>query len=134
MHWLKVETMENNNIMFKIGDTDFSGLTIENYKVQREPQYKAWTDANGAEHRSVYRYQASGSLTLLFEDIETYQGFCRVLAENVQNDTSYPCTVFDNLTDTQITSNFFLSFTPERYRGDRWEDRIKAVQVTIRER
>ncbi len=123
-----------NNIMFKVGNTDFSDHTIQDYKVQNEPQYKAWTDANGHEHRSVYRYQASGSLTIFFETVEQYQTFCATLAANQENDTSYHCTVFDNMTDTEITSYFFINFTPVRYRGADWSDRIGLIQVTIKER
>ena len=123
------------NIMFKVGDTDFSDKVIgQEYKVQSDPQYKAWTDANGREHRSVYRYQAKGSFIMLFKTIELYQAFCATLAANAQNDTSYRCTVFDNKTDTEITSDFFISCTPSRSIGPSWEDSVGRVTINIEER
>lgn len=127
--------MANTNIMFKIGDVDYSNKVIgKDYQVQNNPQYKSWTDANGMEHRSVYRHQMSGTFTMLFEDISLYQDFCSTLAQYEQNDTSYPCTVFDNLSDTSITSNFFITCTISRKINDLWEDAIGQVKVTIKER
>lgn len=127
--------MANTNIMFKVGNTDFSNKVIgKDYKVQNEPQYKAWTDANGKEHRSVYRYQMSGTFTMLFETIDLYKQFCTTMASNMQNDTSYQCTVFDNKSDTSITSDYFVTYTPSRSIDGMWNDSIGQVKITIKER
>jgi hypothetical protein len=127
--------MANTNIMFKVGDTDYSNKVIgKDYQVQNLPQFIAWTDANGREHRSVYRHQVSGTFTMLFETIDLYKAFCADLASKVQNDTSYPCTVFDNNTDTEITSRFFITYTPSRHINDMWQDAIGTIKVTIKER
>ncbi len=124
-----------SNIMFKVGNTDFSDKVIgEKYEVKSEPQFKAWTDANGNEHRSVFRTQISGSFSMLFETIDLYKSFCQVLAANQQNDTSYLCTVFDNMTDTEVGSYFFIEYTPSRYINDMWNDAVGIVKISIKER
>lgn len=127
--------MANTNIMFKVGNTDYSNKVIgKDYQVQNLPQYKAWVDANGQEHRSVYRNQISGSFTMLFETIDLYKAFCADLAAKMQNDTSYPCTVFDNNTDTEKTSYFFITYTPSRHINDMWQDAVGTIKVSIKER
>ena len=127
--------MANTNIMFKVGDTDFSDKVIgKDYQVQNEPQYKAWTDANGREHRSVYRNQMSGTFTMLFETIELYQDFCQTMAANMQNDTSYHCSIFDNKSNTSIVSDYFITYTPSRRINDMWQDAIGQIKITIKER
>lgn len=127
--------MANTNIMFKVGNVDFSDKVIgENYQVQNDPQYKSWTDANGREHRSVYRWQVSGTFTMLFESIDLYQSFCTTLAGYMQNDTSYPCTVFDNKTDSEVTSDFFITYNASRKIDGMWNDAVGLVKITIKER
>lgn len=129
------------NIMFKVGNTDYSANVIDNnngYKVQKNPIYTEWTDANGRDHRSVYRYRTEGTFTMLFKTMEDYDAFCQTLEANVQNDSSYPLAVFDNNSGTQVTSHFYLSYTPIRHRsndrdGDDWVDYMAAISVTIKE-
>ena len=126
------------NIMFKVGDTDYSAHVIDStngYKVQTDPIYTEWTDANGIDHRSVYRDRTTGTFTLFFRSIDEYQSFCTVMANSRQNDTSYRCTVFDNNSNTQVVSNFFITYTPVRHRtDDLLDDYVAAISVTIKER
>ena len=127
--------MANTNIMFKVGDADFSDKVIgKDYQVQNEPQFKAWTDANGSEHRSVYRNQMSGTFTMLFETIELYQEFCQIMAANMNNDTSYHCSIFDIKSNTSIISDYFVTYTPSRLINDMWEDAVELIKITIKER
>lgn len=124
-----------SNIVFKIANTDYSDKVIgKDYQVQSEPQYKAWIDANGSEHRSVYREQISGTFTMLFESIDLYQSFCADLAAHVQNDTSYLATVFDNKTNLPVTSNFFIDYSPSRYVNDMWQEAVERIKVSVKER
>ena len=123
-------------IMFKVGNTDYSANVIDNssgYKVQTDPVFTAWTDANGREHRSVYREKTEGTFTLFFKTIEDYEEFCLTMEANRANDTSYPCTVYDNNRNVEVVSDFFIKFTPVRHRTDDFNDYIAAISVTIEE-
>lgn len=122
-------------IMFKVGNTDYSQNVIaENYSVKSHDLYDSWTDANGREHRSVYRTQVSGSFNMYFPNIEDYNTFCSTLRANKNNDTSIRCTVFDNESDNTFTSDFFVDFNPTRYADNKWDDRVDTVKITIKER
>ena len=124
------------NIMFKVGTTDYSANVIDNsngYKVQRDPIYTEWTDANGRDHRSVYRTRVTGSFTLFFKTLENYESFCLDMAAHQNNDSSHTCTVYDNNSNTEVTSDFFLTYTPVRHRTDMFTDYIAAISVTIKE-
>lgn len=124
------------NIMFKVGDVDYSNHVIDNnngYKVQTDPVYTEWEDANGRIHRSIYRMRTSGQFTLYFETIEEYEEFCRDLASHRQNDFSYPCVVYDNNNNVEITGDFFVTYTPVRHRAEDWSDYVAAISVTVKE-
>ena len=124
------------NIMFKVGNTDYSSHVIDNsngYKVQSDPIYTEWEDANGRTHRSVYRMKTSGSFTLFFKTIEEYELFCIDLKNHRKNDFSYPCVVYDNNENVEVQGDFFVSYTPVRHRADDWSDYVAAISVTIKE-
>lgn len=123
------------DIMFKVGDVDYSqNVVATDFNVQTDDVYKSWTDANGKEHRSVYRTQTNGTFTMFFPDIDTFNAFCRQVKSVKKNDTSIPCSVFDNINDNVVTGDFFLSYTPSRFRSATWDDRVKAFKMTIKER
>lgn len=122
-------------IMFKVGNTDYSqNVVAENYVVRSYDQYTAWTDANGTEHRSVYRTQISGTFMMYFPDINAFNTFCADLRANKNNDTSVLCTIFDNATNANVAGNFFIEFAPTRYADDKWDDRVEKIKITIKER
>ena len=124
-----------DNIMFKVNTTDYSAHVIaKGYAVRSVPQYKAWTDANGREHRSVYRDQVSGSFSLYFKEISEFDTFCALLESTKNNDTSNPCTVGVNNLNGNVTSDFFVEFDAYRYRDAKWVDMVGELKVTIKER
>lgn len=127
-----------NNIMFQIGigeGSDYSNRVIAGtYSVQKIEIYTTWEDANGRTHRAIYREKTSGSFNMLFKTLEEYKAFCSRINNTKQNDGSCPCTVLDNLTDTQVTSDFFISFTPKRDRDGMWEDKFGTITINIEER
>ena len=130
--------MADTKIMFKVGSVDYSDKVIDGYAVQSDAEYTAWTDANGREHRSVIRERVSGSFTLFFKTISDYDSFCLNLRNTMKNDTSNPCAVWDNYKNQEVTSDFFISHSPSRSRGDgagnEWGDMMGKVKVTIKER
>lgn len=122
-------------IMFKVGNTDYSqNVVAEDYNVQTDDVGKTWTDANGRIHCSVYRTQTAGTFTMFFPDIESFNAFCTQVKSVKQNDTTIPCSVFDNVNNALVTSDFFLTYTPSRYRSATWDDKVKAFKMTIKER
>lgn len=123
--------------MFQIGSgagSDYSNRVIAGtYAVQKEDIFTTWTDANGRTHRAIYRSQTSGSFDMLFKTIEEYETFCSWINANKANDGSVMCVVLDNLTGTNVTSDFFISFTPKRDRDDMWNDKVGKITVKIEE-
>ena len=127
--------MATPNIMFKIGETDLSNKVIaEGYTVGSEAQYTAWTDANGREHRSVFRHQISGTFTMYFPEIEDFDAFCLLVEANRANDTSLPCTLWVNNLNGTRTSDFYIDFDATRYRDAKWADMVGKVKISIKER
>lgn len=122
-------------VMFKVGGTDYSQNVIaENYIVRSYDQFDAWTDANGREHRSVYRTQISGSFQMYFPTIEDFNSFCEDIRANKNNDTSVRCSVFDSEANQTETGDFFVDFAPTRYADAKWDDRVASIKITIKER
>lgn len=123
------------NIMFKVGNTDYSSNVVaEQYAVRSVPQYTAWTDANGKEHRSVYREQISGSFSMFFPTITDFNSFCAYLDTQVANDTSYPCQVWVNNKNASVSGDYFIDFDASRYADSKWADQVGKIKITIKER
>ena len=123
------------NIMFKVASTDYSANVVaEQYQVRSVPQYTAWTDANGKEHRSVFREQISGSFSLYFPSIADFDAFCAYLDAHVQNDTSYPCQVWVNNKNASVMGDYFLDFDASRFVDGKWADQVSKIKITIKER
>ena len=125
------------NIMFKVGDTDYSGNVIDSsngYKVQSDPVYTEWEDANGRIHRSVYRWRRAGQFTLFFKTIQNYEAFCLVMEHAQKADSSYPCVVCYNSKNREVSGDFFVDYDPVRHRTDDLQsDYMAAIAVTIKE-
>ena len=123
-----------NNIMFKKDNTDYSSRVVaEKYTVSSKPEYELWTDANGREHRSRYRYRVSGTLEMKFLTIGEYQTFLGILALAQDSDLTYPLRVWDNRTEQEVDITGFVDFDAVRYRNPAWADMIERLQITIRE-
>ena len=122
------------NIMFMIDETDYSHRVVaENYKISKKPEFELWIDANGKEHRSMYRTRISGTLEMRFLSIDEYQTFVGLLASTQAADLTYPMTVWDNMSEQETEIVGFIEFDPVRYRNPAWADMIERVELTIRE-
>ena len=78
--------------------------------------------------------RTSGQFTLFFKTIANYESFCSTLAANRKNDYSYPCVVYDNNRNTQVTADFFVTYTPVRHRTDDLQsDYVAAISVKVKE-
>lgn len=125
--------MPNTIYMFKIGNNGYP-VSGKDYQVMRTEQFDGWTDANGREHRSVYRTQMSGSFVMVFETVEQYNAFVADIEANKSSDTSVRCSLFDNYSGQMVVSDYFLTFTPSRQIGGGWEDHIGKLKVSVKER
>lgn len=125
--------MPNTSYKFKIANTEYP-VVGKDYQVMKIEQYDGWTDANGRQHRSVFRTQMKGTFTMLFETIEAYELFCADIRAHKKNDMSVPCSVYDNLSGQMVTSDYFISFTPSRRIDGAWGDAVGQIKVTVEER
>ena len=122
-------------VMLKVGNEDYTAkVAAESYAVRSVKQYDGWTDANGNEHRSVFREQISGSIQMYFPSIDDFDSFCSDLASNEHNDTSVTATVWVNNLNRNVTSDFFFDMDPARYIDGAWLDQVGKVKITIKER
>lgn len=120
--------------MFMIDTTDYSHRVVaENYKISSKPEYELWTDANGREHRSRYRYRVSGTLEMKFLSINEYQDFVTLLESKQASDLTYPMTVYDNVKEQEVEIVGFIDYDPTRYRDPAWADMVERIEITIRE-
>ena len=121
-------------VMFKINTTDYSQRVVgSGYAVQSNDEYETWIDANGKEHHSAYRTRISGKFSMLFKTMDEYSAFATVLAAQKQSDLTYPVTVYDNKTGTEVAINAFLDYSLTQYRGPGFDDRMEQVEITIKE-
>lgn len=123
------------NIMFKIKDNDYSTRVIgESYAVRTVKQYDGWTDANGREHRSVYRERIEGTFTMQFADITEYDAFCAYVEANCDYDSSLPCTVWVNNQNASCQGHFFVDYNAVRFIDPKGDDMVERIKITITER
>lgn len=70
-------------ILAKLGDTDITNYINESsYKVNSEPVYNEWTDANYRKHRDEVRRRVTGSFDLAFVNDTQYNSFLTLLNNN----------------------------------------------------
>lgn len=81
------------------------------WEVNRQDVYKSWTDANGINHRSIYRTRVSGEFTIQFIDRSKYSVFLNDLAA-VKANGYYPMTVYQNNVGSTASINAFISMEP----------------------
>ena len=127
-------------IMFKVGSgntaVDYSNrVLVGSYNVQTKPLYKSWEDANGAEHRTVIRSAVtSGSFDMWFKTITEYNAFVTQITSSRLPDMTVPCTIRSNTTDTEISSYFYVDFSPVRNRKGDWADIMERFTVSVKEK
>lgn len=119
-------------MVFKINLTDFSDHVIAgSYKVNSEPIYTEWTDANGTAHREKIRDKVSGSFDMWYRTAEGYNGFVSTISENTRLNLTLPLTVLVNNTGETITGSFFLEHSTVRNRDGAWDDYMERFTVSI---
>ena len=128
-----------NAIMFKVGTgnsaVDYSNRVIAgSYDIQTKPVYTSWVDGNGVEHRQKIRNsRTEGSFDMFFKSMTEYDSFISQVSSSTLADLRVPCTVKSNTTNIEVTSYFFIDFSPVRNRDGAWKDYMERFTVTIKE-
>lgn len=124
------------SFLFKVNTTDYTGNVVQNtYAVNKLPVYKEYEDANGETHRRFIRNKVQGSFQMVFKDVEDYAAFKTTLETN-RSATNFtvPCTVYDNISGTQVTINAFLDYKLTVMQTAGLKEYMKVFDVTIEER
>lgn len=121
--------------LFVIGTTDLTNrIVVPTYKVNRQPSYNEWTDANHQKHRDILRFVINGTFTVKFAVKEDYYNFIDLIQKNTGTDGSTPVSLYVNNCNQVFTTNVFITFDPENtlpYYGVKSYD---GFEVTIEER
>lgn len=123
------------SFLFKIGTTDLTGHVVQNtWKVNKLPVYKTYKDANEETHKRFLRDKVSGSFQLVFKDLTEYAAF-NTLINNKRSASSFtvPCTVYDNISGTQISINAFLDYDLTVKQSAGLDEYIEPFDVKIEE-
>ena len=112
--------------MVTINGVDFSSFVdAKTYAITSEDLYRSWTDANGTEHRVVYRKKISGSFKLEFFDYQNYEAL--LTAVELTDNTYASCMLpVNNVNGTATVHNVFLTVTPA-FTKDRLGNILKTV-------
>lgn len=123
------------SFLFKIGTTDLTGHVVQNtWKVNKLPVYKTYKDANEETHKRFLRDKVSGSFQLVFKDLAEYAAF-NTLINSKRSASSFtvPCTVYDNISGTQISINAFLDYDLTVKQSAGLDEYIEPFDVKIEE-
>lgn len=123
------------SFLFKIGTTDLTGHVVQNtWKVNKLPVYKTYKDANEETHKRFLRNKVSGSFQLVFKDLTEYAAFNSLInSKRSASSFTVPCTVYDNISGTQISINAFLDYDLTVKQSAGLDEYIEPFDVKIEE-
>ena len=123
------------SFLFKIGTTDLTGHVVQNtWKVNKLPVYKTYKDANEETHKRFLRNKVSGSFQLVFKDLTEYAAFNTLInSKRSALNFTIPCTVYDNISGTQISINAFLDYDLTVKQSAGLDEYIEPFDVKIEE-
>lgn len=123
------------SFLFKVSTTDLTGHVVQNtWNVNNLPVYKTYKDANEETHRRFLRNKVSGSFQMVFADLTDYAAF-KTLLESVRSASNFtvPCTVYDNISGTQVTINAFLDYKLSVKQTAGLDEYMEPFDVSIEE-
>ena len=98
-------------MVFKVGTHDYSDHVVAgSYKINNEPQYSEWTDANYRKHKVKLRDKVVGSFDMFFRSITDYETFKSHIAAETSTNNSVGISVTVNNTSVQADINAFLKY------------------------
>ena len=116
---------------FTVNQTDCSANVIAGtYKVNNEPVYKEWDDANYVTHKKKLRDRVVGSFDMFFRTANEYSSFLTTLASATTNEKT-TLTVSVNNTQTDKTGYFYVTHDAVRDLDGTWTDYIDKFTLNI---
>ena len=119
-----------------IGAYDFTQhIKVPSWKVNKEPKYKEWEDANYLTHREITRTEVSGSFTLIYDDISDLDFFFDTVDALVTASPTgaIPMTLYCNNIHNTETVNAFINFTPANEKPRMFAGGLSEFEVTVKE-
>ena len=110
-------------------------IKVPSWKVNKEPKYEEWTDANYLTHREITRYQVNGTFTLVYDDISDFWEFFD-LVESIKASNPLGVVamrVYLNNTGTTETINAFITYTLPNEKPHMNIGQLAEFEVTIKE-
>ena len=104
--------------LFKMGAYDLTEhIVVPTYKVNEQPAYEEWKDANYTIHREITRTKVQGSFTVQFSSLIEFEEFLNAYESNTVQDGSTHATVYSHnkVNDQQgmtKTTYVFMDFDP----------------------
>lgn len=121
--------------LFKIGDKDLTKhIMVPTYKINSQPDYYEWTDANYTKHRDIRRRVISGSFTVKFVEQTDYYDFITLINENTEADGSTPVSLYVNNLNKVSNTKVFITIDPENTLPLYGKRSYDGFEVTIEER
>ena len=126
--------MARTDTVFKIGETDFSANVIAGtYDCSDEDIYTIWQDANGRNHREVFRKQLKGSFDMFFKTVNDFEVFNSAYKNARSASGLTRIIIMNNTTNALEAKDVYFTFKPIRNRRDDWEDYYEQFTVSIEE-
>lgn len=121
--------------LFKIGEVDLTHyITVPSYKINRQPSYNEWVDANHTKHRDIYRRTIKGTFTVKFVKHEDYFNFITLIETYTEADGATPVSIYINNLNKVVDTKVFITIDPENTLPLYGVRSYEGFQVTIEER
>lgn len=120
--------------VFTVNDVDFSDHVLAGtFEISDVPIYTEWTDANGRDHREVYRKRLQGSFDMYFRTVTEFEEFNQAYKTARRDSGLTTITIMNNSTNQVEQKDVYLDFSPIRNRRDDWEDYYEQFTVNVKE-
>ncbi len=122
------------SLVFEINGVDMSSNVIaENYKVNQADVYDSYIDANGHEHRNIYRTKVSGTFDMRFRSLNSYMNFLKHLSNSKTVNGYFPCKIAVNNTGEIVERYLYISFNTTRQRNSFRRDDYGVINISVEE-
>lgn len=120
--------------VFVVNNVDFSDHVLAGtFEVGDIPIYTEWTDANGRDHREVYRKRLQGSFDMFFRTVTEFEEF-NLAYKTARRESGLTTIMIMNNSNNQVEQKeVYIEFSPIRNRRDDWEDYYEQFTVDVKE-
>lgn len=120
--------------VLKVNNIDFSSHVLAGtYDIGDVPIYTEWTDANGRDHREVFRKRLQGSFDMYFKTVDEFEVFNSAYKTIRQDSGLTRIMIMNNSTNQVEQKDVYFDFAPVRNRRDDWEDYYEQFTVEVKE-